>query len=53
MDGPSGYEAHRQHTVVDILCAETCPVRVPVPQPLARASCGVLILHDDIEACFV
>lgn len=47
-----GQEAHRQHTVVDILCAGTCPVRVPVLQPLSRASGGVLILHDDFGEVF-
>ncbi|KAF7153816.1 hypothetical protein RHSIM_Rhsim01G0000300 [Rhododendron simsii] len=47
-----GYEAHRHNTVVDILCAGTCPVRVPVLQPLAKASGGVLILHDDFGEAF-
>ncbi|KAL9263828.1 transport protein SEC23 A-like protein [Drosera capensis] len=47
-----GQEAHRQHTVVDILCAGTCPVRVPILQPLAKASGGVLILHDDFGDAF-
>uniref|UniRef100_A0A803N4K5 Protein transport protein SEC23 n=1 Tax=Chenopodium quinoa TaxID=63459 RepID=A0A803N4K5_CHEQI len=47
-----GREAHRHHTVVDILCAGTCPVRVPVLQPLSRASGGVLILHDDFGEVF-
>lgn len=47
-----GREAHRQHTVVDILCAGTCPVRVPVLQPLSRAAGGVLILHDDFGEVF-
>lgn len=47
-----GREAHRQHTVIDVLCAGTCPVRVPVLQPLARASGGVLILHDDFGEAF-
>ncbi|XP_021846950.1 protein transport protein SEC23 A [Spinacia oleracea] len=47
-----GKEAHRQHTVVDIMCAGTCPVRVPVLQPLSRASGGVLILHDDFGEVF-
>ncbi|MED6168000.1 hypothetical protein PIB30_008022 [Stylosanthes scabra] len=42
-----GREAHRHNTVVDILCAGTCPVRVPILQPLAKASGGVLVLHDD------
>uniref|UniRef100_A0A803N8G5 Protein transport protein SEC23 n=1 Tax=Chenopodium quinoa TaxID=63459 RepID=A0A803N8G5_CHEQI len=47
-----GQEAHRQQTVVDIFCAGTCPVRVPVLQPLSRASGGVLILHDDFGEVF-
>ncbi|XP_077240522.1 sec23/Sec24 protein transport family protein [Tasmannia lanceolata] len=47
-----GHEAHRHGTVVDILCAGTCPVRVPVLQPLAKASGGVLILHDDFGEAF-
>ncbi|KAK2970213.1 hypothetical protein RJ640_021649 [Escallonia rubra] len=47
-----GREAHRQNTVIDILCAGTCPVRVPVLQPLAKTSGGVLILHDDFGEAF-
>ncbi|GMN52188.1 hypothetical protein TIFTF001_021339 [Ficus carica] len=47
-----GREAHRHNTVVDILCAGTCPVRVPVLQPLAKASGGVLVLHDDFGEAF-
>ncbi|KAM7495754.1 hypothetical protein LguiA_020168 [Lonicera macranthoides] len=47
-----GHEAHRRNTVVDVLCAGTCPVRVPVLQPLAKASGGVLILHDDFGEAF-
>ncbi|KDP28342.1 hypothetical protein JCGZ_14113 [Jatropha curcas] len=47
-----GHEAHRHNTVVDILCAGTCPVRVPVLQPLAKASGGVLVLHDDFGEAF-
>uniref|UniRef100_A0A5B7A2S4 Protein transport protein SEC23 n=1 Tax=Davidia involucrata TaxID=16924 RepID=A0A5B7A2S4_DAVIN len=47
-----GREAHRHNTVVDILCAGTCPVRVPVLQPLAKSSGGVLILHDDFGEAF-
>ncbi|XP_015891797.3 protein transport protein SEC23 A [Ziziphus jujuba] len=47
-----GREAHRHNTVVDILCAGTCPVRVPVVQPLAKASGGVLVLHDDFGEAF-
>ncbi|KAM7249860.1 hypothetical protein ACFE04_019639 [Oxalis oulophora] len=41
-----GREAHRHNTAVDVLCAGTCPVRVPVFQPL-ETSRGVLVLHDD------
>ena len=47
-----GREAHRHNTVVDILCAGTCPVRVPMLQPLAKASGGVLVLHDDFGEAF-
>lgn len=47
-----GREAHRHNTVVDILCAGTCPVRVPVMQPLAKAAGGVLVLHDDFGEAF-
>lgn len=47
-----GREAHRRNTLVDILCAGTCPVRVPVLLPLAIASGGVLILHDDFGEAF-
>ncbi|XP_057964177.1 protein transport protein SEC23 A [Malania oleifera] len=47
-----GHEAYRHNTVVDILCAGTCPVRVPVLQPLAKASGGVLVLHDDFGEAF-
>lgn len=47
-----GREAQRHGTVVDILCAGTCPVRVPVLQPLAKASGGVLVLHDDFGEAF-
>ncbi|KAI5061767.1 hypothetical protein GOP47_0024272 [Adiantum capillus-veneris] len=47
-----GQEARRQDAVVDILCAGTCPVRVPVVQPLAAASGGVFILHDDFGESF-
>ncbi|KAK7269551.1 hypothetical protein RIF29_22282 [Crotalaria pallida] len=47
-----GHEAHRHNTVVDILCAGTCPVRVPILQPLAKASGGVLVLHDDFGEAF-
>ncbi|KAL7227026.1 hypothetical protein ACSBR1_021988 [Camellia fascicularis] len=47
-----GHEAYRHNTVVDILCAGTCPVRVPVLQPLAKASGGILILHDDFGEAF-
>ncbi|KAJ4825562.1 hypothetical protein Tsubulata_006496 [Turnera subulata] len=47
-----GRKAHRLNTVVDILCAGTCPVRVPILQPLAKASGGVLLLHDDFGEAF-
>ncbi|CAH9069568.1 unnamed protein product [Cuscuta epithymum] len=47
-----GREAHRHNTVIDILCAGTCPVRVPVLQPLAKASGGILVLHDDFGEAF-
>ncbi|XP_042515548.1 protein transport protein SEC23 [Macadamia integrifolia] len=47
-----GREAHRHDTVIDILCAGTCPVRVPVLQPLAKASGGILVLHDDFGEAF-
>lgn len=47
-----GQEAHRHDTVVDILCAGTCPVRIPILQPLAKSSGGVLILHDDFGEAF-
>ncbi|KAF5733427.1 protein transport protein SEC23 [Tripterygium wilfordii] len=47
-----GQEAHQHNTVVDILCAGTCPVRVPILQPLAKASGGVLVLHDDFGEAF-
>ncbi|XP_072975148.1 protein transport protein SEC23 A [Typha angustifolia] len=47
-----GQEAHRHDTIVDLLCAGTCPVRVQVLQPLAKSSGGVLILHDDFGEAF-
>nr|DAD32941.1 TPA_asm: hypothetical protein HUJ06_011792 [Nelumbo nucifera] len=47
-----GREAHRHDTVIDIFCAGTCPVRVPVLQPLAKTSGGVLVLHDDFGEAF-
>ncbi|ONK61426.1 uncharacterized protein A4U43_C08F29780 [Asparagus officinalis] len=47
-----GQEAHRHATVVDILCAGTCPVRVPILLPLAKSSGGVLVLHDDFGEAF-
>ncbi|KAL6223337.1 hypothetical protein ACLB2K_006724 [Fragaria x ananassa] len=47
-----GQEAHRHNTVVDILCAGQCPIRVPVLQPLAKASGGVFVLHDDFGEAF-
>ncbi|GMJ09267.1 hypothetical protein like AT4G01810 [Hibiscus trionum] len=47
-----GRKAHQQNTVIDILCAGTCPVRVPVLQPLAKASGGTFVLHDDFGEAF-
>ncbi|CAM0881099.1 unnamed protein product [Alopecurus aequalis] len=47
-----GHEAQRHSTIVDVLCAGTCPVRVPVLQPLAKCSGGVLLLHDDFGEAF-
>ncbi|KAF9618062.1 hypothetical protein IFM89_000013 [Coptis chinensis] len=47
-----GHEAHRHDVVIDILCAGTCPIRVPILQPLAKASGGVLVLHDDFGEAF-
>ncbi|PKU70200.1 protein transport protein SEC23 [Dendrobium catenatum] len=47
-----GQGAHRNNIIVDILCAGTCPVRVPVLQPLAKSSGGVLLLHDDFGEAF-
>lgn len=47
-----GQKAHHNNIIVDILCAGTCPVRVPVLQPLAKSSGGVLLLHDDFGEAF-
>ncbi|KAK4777342.1 hypothetical protein SAY87_017529 [Trapa incisa] len=47
-----GREAQRYGTVVDILCAGTCPVRAPMLQPLSKASGGALVLHDDFGEAF-
>lgn len=47
-----GREAHRRSTVIDVLCAGTCPIRVPVLQSLAKSSGGVLVLHDDFGEAF-
>ncbi|OVA10291.1 zinc finger protein [Macleaya cordata] len=47
-----GHLAHHHDTVVDVLCAGQCPVRVPILQPLAKASGGVLVLHDDFGEAF-
>lgn len=47
-----GQKARNLDTVVDVLCAGTCPVRVPVLQPLAKCSGGVLILQDDFGEAF-
>lgn len=45
--GYLGQEARRLDIALDILCAGTCPVRIPTLQPLASASGGLLVLHDD------
>nr|XP_043606963.1 protein transport protein SEC23 isoform X1 [Erigeron canadensis] len=47
-----GREAHKRNTLIDILCAGTCPLRVPILQPLVKASGGILILHDDFGEAF-
>lgn len=47
-----GREAHKRNTLIDILCAGTCPVRVPILQPLVKSSGGILILHDDFGEAF-
>ncbi|XP_078446554.1 sec23/Sec24 protein transport family protein [Wolffia australiana] len=47
-----GHEAHQHNIVVDVLCAGTCPVRVPVLQPLAKSSGGMLVLHDDFGEAY-
>lgn len=47
-----GKKAYQHNTVVDILCAGTCPLRVPILQPLAKGSGGVLVLHDDFGEAF-
>lgn len=47
-----GREAHRRSTVIDVLCAGTCPIRVPILQSLAKSSGGVLVLHDDFGEAF-
>ncbi|KAK8688321.1 hypothetical protein V6N13_087091 [Hibiscus sabdariffa] len=47
-----GREAHQQNTVVDILCAGSCSARVPVLQPLAKASGGTLVVHDYFSEVF-
>lgn len=47
-----GRKAHQHNAVIDVLCAGNCPVRVPVLQPLAKASGGVLVLHDDFGEAF-
>ncbi|XP_014495943.1 protein transport protein SEC23 [Vigna radiata var. radiata] len=47
-----GREAHRHNTIIDVLCAGTCPVRVPILHPLAKASGGVFVLHDDFGEAF-
>jgi protein transport protein SEC23 len=40
-----GQEARRLDIAVDIMCAGTCPVRIPTLQPLANASGGLLVLQ--------
>jgi hypothetical protein len=47
-----GHEAQLLDIAVDILCAGTCPVRIPTLQPLAKASGGVLVLHDNFGEAF-
>ncbi|EPS62978.1 hypothetical protein M569_11809, partial [Genlisea aurea] len=47
-----GRQARRGNTVVDIICAGTCPVRVSVLQPLSKFSGGVLVLQDDFGEAF-
>ncbi|KAK7379107.1 hypothetical protein VNO80_04560 [Phaseolus coccineus] len=47
-----GSEAHRHNTIIDVLCAGTCPVRVPILHPLAKTSGGVFVLHDDFGEAF-
>lgn len=47
-----GQEARRLDIAVDIFCAGTCPVRIPTLQPLANASGGQLVLHDDFGEVF-
>ncbi|KAG0475436.1 hypothetical protein HPP92_015122 [Vanilla planifolia] len=47
-----GQTAHRNNVIIDVLCAGTCPVRVPVLQPLAKCSGGTLLLHDDFGEAF-
>ncbi|KAG0623865.1 hypothetical protein M758_3G207500 [Ceratodon purpureus] len=47
-----GQEARVLDIAVDILCAGTCPVRIPTLQPLVNASGGLLVLHDDFGEVF-
>jgi protein transport protein SEC23 len=47
-----GHEARRLDTAVDVLCAGTCPVRIPTLQPLTKASGAMLVLHDDFGETF-
>lgn len=47
-----GQEARRLDVACDVLCAGTCPVRIPTLQPLAKASGGLLVLHDDFGEIF-
>jgi protein transport protein SEC23 len=47
-----GQEARRLDIALDVMCAGTCPARIPTLQPLADASGGVLVLHDDFGEVF-
>ncbi|GBG67818.1 hypothetical protein CBR_g939 [Chara braunii] len=47
-----GKEAKYLDVAVDIFCAGACPVKVPVLHPLAKASGGLLWLHDDFGETF-
>ncbi|KAL3531571.1 hypothetical protein ACH5RR_010893 [Cinchona calisaya] len=47
-----GCVARHCGTVIDVLCAGTCPVRVNILQSLTKAAGGVLVLHDDFGEAF-